>query len=93
MTMRLDDTLPYIHPTFGGQAMILTSPAFVLALRPSFRRIQTALVALAVLIAMTPSLFYFTNGFAQFGTRHYLHTFPFPIAADGFRRLIGEPIR
>ena len=39
-----------------------------------------------MLIAMTPSLFYFTNGFAQFGTRHYLHTFPFPIAADGFRR-------
>src|SRR5260370_40710065 len=61
----------------GGQALVLTSPAFLLALRPSFRKIQTALVGMAALIAMGPSLFYFTNGFAQFGTRHYLHTFPF----------------
>jgi hypothetical protein len=77
MSTRLDGSFPYIHPTFGGQALILTSPAFLLALRPSFRRIQTALVGIAALIAMAPSLFYFTNGFAQFGTRHYLHTFPF----------------
>ena len=77
MSTRLDGSFPYIHPTFGGQALILTSPAFLLALRPIFRRIQTALIGIAALIAMTPSLFYFTNGFAQFGTRHYLHTFPF----------------
>ena len=84
MTTRLDGTFPYIHPTFGGQALILTSPAFILALRPSVRRIQTALVGLAALIAMTPSLFYFTNGFAQYGTRHYLHTFPFLLLLMAF---------
>jgi hypothetical protein len=84
MSTRLDSSFPYIHPTFGGQALILTSPAFILALRPSFRRIQTALVGIAALIAMTPSLFYFTNGFAQYGTRHYLHTFPFLLLLMAF---------
>lgn len=84
MSTRLDSSFPYIHPTFGGQALILTSPAFILALRPSFRRIQTALVGAAALIAMTPSLFYFTNGFAQYGTRHYLHAFPFLLLLMAF---------
>jgi hypothetical protein len=77
MAPSVNGNFPYIHPTFGGQALILTSPAFVLALRPSYRKFETAMVALAALIAMTPSLFYFTNGFSQFGTRHYLHAFPF----------------
>jgi len=84
MSTHLDGTFPYIHPSFGGQALILTSPAFILALRPSFRRIETALIAVAALISMTPSLFYFTNGFAQYGTRHYLHTFPFLLLLMAF---------
>lgn len=73
----LDEKFPYIHPRFVGQALLLTSPALVLALRPSFRRLEAAAIGIAALVAMVPSLFYFTNGFAQFGTRHYLHTFPF----------------
>ncbi len=95
MSTHLDSSFPYIHPTFGGQALILTSPAFLLALRPSFRRIQTALVGIAALIAMTPSLFYFTNGFAQYGTRHYLHTFPFLLLlmAFGVRRRTDQLTR
>jgi hypothetical protein len=95
MAPRSDDTFPYIHPSFAGQALILTSPAFILALRPSFRRIQTALVGMAALIAMTPSLFYFTNGFAQYGTRHYLHTFPFLLLlmAFGVHRRVDQLTR
>ena len=95
MSTRLDSSFPYIHPTFGGQALILTSPAFLLALRPSFRKIQTALVGMAALIAMTPSLFYFTNGFAQYGTRHYLHTFPFLLVlmAFGVHRRVDQLTR
>jgi hypothetical protein len=70
-------TFPYFHPTFGGQALIFTSPAFILAMRPSFRRIETVLIGLAAIVTMIPSLLYWTNGFSQFGTRHYLHAFPF----------------
>ncbi len=80
MAPSVNGTFPYIHPTFGGQALILTSPAFVLALRPSLKRPLPLLLLAAALIAMTPSLFYWTNGFAQFGTRHYLHAFPFLLA-------------
>jgi hypothetical protein len=80
MAPTVNGTFPYIHPGFGGQALTLTSPAFVLALRPSLKRTQVWLLLVAALIAMTPSLFYWTNGFAQFGTRHYLHAFPFLLA-------------
>ncbi len=80
MAPSVNDKFPYFHPGFGGQALILTSPAFVLALRPSLRRPEPALLLIAALIAMTPSLFYWTNGFAQYGTRHYLHAFPFLLA-------------
>lgn len=77
MAPNVNGTFPYIHPQFGGQALILTSPAFLLALRPSFRRLQTVILATGALIAITPALFYVGNGSAQFGTRHYLHAFPY----------------
>jgi hypothetical protein len=80
MAPMVNDTFPYIHPIFGGQALVLTSPAFLLAFRPSLRRMVPAILLLATLISITPSLFYFTNGFSQFGTRHYIHAFPFLLA-------------
>ncbi len=95
MAPSVNSTFPYIHPTFGGQALILTSPAFLLALRPSFGKFETAIVGLAALVAMTPSLFYFTNGFSQFGTRHYLHAFPFLLVlmAIGVHRRVDQLTR
>jgi hypothetical protein len=95
MAPSVNGNFPYIHPTFGGQALILTSPAFVLALRPSYRKFETAMVALAALVTMTPSLFYFTNGFSQFGTRHYLHAFPFLLVlmAIGVHRRVDQMTR
>jgi len=80
MAPSINSRFPYIHPEGGGQALILTSPAFVLAFRPSFRKLVPASLLVATLIAMTPSLFYFTNGFVQYGTRHYVHVFPFLFA-------------
>jgi hypothetical protein len=84
----VNGTFPYIHPGFGGQALTLTSPAFVLALRPSFKRLEVAALGVAALLVSIPSLFHFTNGFAQFGTRFYITTFPFMLVmmALGMRR-------
>jgi len=95
MAPSLDSRFPYIHPRFMGQALLLTSPAFVLALRPSFKRVEAAAIGIAALVAMGPSLFYFTNGFAQFGTRHYLHAFPFLLVlmAMGVRRRADQMTR
>jgi hypothetical protein len=71
-----DGRFPYIHPTLMGQALPLTSPAFVLALRPSFRRPIPALLALAAVIASLASLTCYASGYAQFGTRYYLQVYP-----------------
>ncbi len=86
---------PYIHPTFGGQSILTTSPAFLLVLKASWRRIEAVLIALGALIAVTPSLFYVGNGSAQFGTRHYLHAFPFLLIlmALGVHRRIDQMSR
>ncbi len=95
MAPGLDGNFPYIHPTFGGQSILTTSPAFLLALKASCRRIETVLVALATLVVMTPSLFYVGNGSAQFGTRHYLQAFPFllVLVALGVHRRLDQMSR
>ena len=75
----LDDTFPYIHPQIQGQALMLTSPAFLLALRPSFRKVIPLLVLLAAEFCMGPALLWYANGFTQFGLRFYVQVFPFLI--------------
>jgi len=77
MAPTVNGTFPFIHPVFSGQALTLTSPAFVLALRPSFKRLTVSMMGLAALLVSIPMLLYFANGFAQFGTRHYISAFPF----------------
>jgi hypothetical protein len=71
---------PYIHPEFLGQALLLTSPAFILALRPSFLRPTPILIGLAAALCSGPSMLWYANGFAQLGTRYYVEVFPFLLA-------------
>jgi len=89
MAPRIDTKFPYIYPTFGGQSILTTSPAFLLALKASWRRLDVALVAAAALLAATPVLLYVGNGASQFGTRHFVHVFPFVLVlmALGNRRM------
>ncbi|HUY26993.1 MAG TPA: hypothetical protein VMV27_06195 [Candidatus Binataceae bacterium] len=77
MAPTVNGIFPYIHPVFSGQALTLTSPAFVLALRPSFKRLTVSMMGLAAVLVSIPSLVCYANGFAQFGTRHYIPAFPF----------------
>ncbi len=71
---------PWIHPEFMGQALLLTSPAFVLALRPSFLRPLPALVLAAAILSSGPSLLVYASGFAQLGPRYYVQIYPFLLA-------------
>jgi hypothetical protein len=89
MAPRIDTNFPYIYPTFGGQSILTTSPAFLLALKASWRRLDVALIAAAALLAATPVLLYVGNGASQFGTRHFVHVFPFILVlmALGYRRM------
>ncbi|MGH7780319.1 MAG: hypothetical protein ACREQR_10880 [Candidatus Binataceae bacterium] len=77
MAPTINSNFPYIHPVFSGQAVALTSPAFVLAFRASFKRLTVAMMWLAAVLVSIPSLLCYANGFAQFGTRHYIPAFPF----------------
>ena len=77
MAPSYSDKFPYIHPEFLGQALMLTSPAFVLALRPSFLRPTPALVALAAALCTGPIMLWYANGFAQLGARFYVEIYPF----------------
>ncbi len=88
----LNDRFPYIHPTLMGQALPLTSPAFVLALRPSFRRPIPLLLALATVVVSIPSLTVYASGYAQFGTRYYLQVYPFLLVmmALGMRNRVDQ---
>jgi hypothetical protein len=91
----VDEKFPYFHPTIVGQSILLTSPAFLLALRPSFCRLTTALVGVAALISVTPVLLFFGSGASQFGARHYVHAYPFLLAlvAMGVRRRVDQLTR
>lgn len=71
------DKFPWIHPEFMGQALILMSPAFVLALRPSFLKPLPVLVAAAAVLSSGPSLLVYASGFAQLGPRYYVQVYPF----------------
>jgi hypothetical protein len=77
MEPRIDDAFPYVHPHFGGQAIVYTSPALVLALRASLAKLEPLLMIVTAFAVSIPSLLCYANGFAQFGTRHYLQAFPF----------------
>lgn len=78
MAPTLNGTWPYIHPQMQGQALLLTSPAFLLALKPSLTRL-TAGVGCAAMLVMGPVLLWYGNGFVQFGMRFYIQAFPFLI--------------
>jgi hypothetical protein len=71
------DKFPWIHPEFMGQALVLTSPAFVLALRPSFLKPLPALVLASAALSSGPSLLVYASGFAQLGPRYYVQVYPF----------------
>jgi hypothetical protein len=77
MIPTINDTFPYFHPNFGGLSLIYTSPALVLAFKAKLSKLEPLLMFATAFLISLPSLFYYANGFAQFGTRHYLQVFPF----------------
>jgi hypothetical protein len=73
----LGDTFPWLHPLGAGQALVLTSPAFILALRPSLKNRMTQLIWSAAILCMGPGLLWYATGFVQFGPRYWLQVYPF----------------
>jgi multisubunit Na+/H+ antiporter MnhB subunit len=94
-----DVTCPLAVPRDIGMSVLLTSPAYLLAI-PAFldrdpRRRRIALAAgLAVLLVSLANLMHFSQGWVQFGYRFANDTVPFALVlvALGFARLV-EPDR
>jgi hypothetical protein len=68
---------PWIRAQGAGHALLLTSPAFVLTLRPSLKAAVPLLMWMAAVLTMSASLLVYASGFMQFGTRYYVQVFPF----------------
>ena len=64
-----DAKWPYIHPSPVGQAIIFTSPAFIVALRASWKQWQTWFLWGAVALSMSGALLVWSNGVEQFGAK------------------------
>lgn len=75
------------HPYPLGQALILTSPAFILALRAPFTHAPTWLLWSAVAAGMSGALLVYSNGVEQFGARYWIQVFPFLLALMAMRRI------
>lgn len=92
MSPDFDSRFPYFHPSFRGQALMFTSPAFILALRARVRRPLVPAMWLCCLLASAGVLMFYANGAVQFGPRFYIQIFPFLLClmALGMPRRIDQ---
>lgn len=77
MPPNLDAKWPYIHPHYGGQALIWTTPAFIKALRVRELSSRVLLLWLMVILGLAPVLTYHAWGYVQFGYRYAIQIYPF----------------
>lgn len=68
---------PYIYPSPWGLSIFLTTPAFIYAFAANRRERLVRAAWLAVGLVLFPLLFYYGNGWVQFGFRYALDFYPF----------------
>jgi hypothetical protein len=90
-----DTDCPLALPRDIGMSIILTSPAFLLAVaafRDRTRRRIVVAAAIAVLLVTAINLMHFSQGWVQFGYRFGSDTVPFALVlvALGFSRLVDR---
>jgi len=80
MAPNFSESFPWVRPHRMGQALILTSPGFLLALRAPLSRLEVRLLWACTMLAMVPAMLVYANGFDQFGARYWIQAFPFLLA-------------
>lgn len=82
------EDFPWLKPTSFGVALTFTSPALVLACLANPKTREGLVFWSATILTALPSLFYYVNGFEQFGMRHSLDFTPFllVLVARGLQR-------
>jgi hypothetical protein len=73
----IKDTFPYIFPSWGGLAIWVTTPAFLLLVKAPFKKPIVKIALLAIALISIPILTHGTYGFAQFGYRFAVDFYPF----------------
>ena len=91
---RISPAFPFLVPSSYGQSILLTTPAFLLALRAGFRDRTAVLLWLSAAIVTVPLLLYYGGaGYRTYGYRYFLDVTPFLLALvamaarHGFGRL------
>lgn len=72
---RFSDEVPFLLPDNAGVALLLTTPAFLYALRAPMNEENAGVIA-ALVLASTPLLLHGLTGGAQFGYRYALDLLP-----------------
>jgi len=67
---------PYFQLNGNGQSLLLTTPAFLYVLEGSIRQRRVWLGLVAAIATAIPQLFYYANGWVQFGERFSLDYTP-----------------
>jgi len=70
------DHFPWFHPSLNGQALLLTSPALIGVLRPSWRHREVQASWLGVCLTAGPFLCWYWTGYAQIGARYWIQVLP-----------------
>lgn len=73
---RWGNEFPYFFPDYFGQAIVFTSPFVFYAFRAGAATRERKVLWLCCLGILIPQLFYFNNGYAQFGYRFALDFLP-----------------
>lgn len=63
-----------------GQSLLTTSPAYLMALRPSLKTAEVRYLILCVGLSMGAALCVWSNGIGQFGARYWTQASPFLVA-------------
>ena len=93
-----DRSCPLALPRDTGMSVLLTSPAYLLAIAALFDRTRRRIVVaalLAIALVSVANLMHFSQGWVQFGYRFSNDTVPFALVlvAIGFARLVDGSVR
>lgn len=84
------DSFPFAFPRFVGTALVVTTPAFLYALRARLDR-RNVVALLTLLLVAIPLVTHGATGFSQFGYRYVMDLFPclLLLTASGMREKLS----
>lgn len=76
---QIEHKWPFLIPRWTGLSILLTTPAFLLAMLADYKKIINKAALLGMFFVLIPIVMHGTTGFAQFGYRFAVDVYPFLI--------------